>query len=175
MTKSARLNDLQMILLSAASARPDGDLLPLPDSIAGDRDRSGKPIAPLLKRGLVEERPVAVAAPFWRHSDGEQTGLFITDAGIALIAPDADSAPTSDVEAEDSAASATRAPTKTACVLELLRRDEGATLDALVAATKWLPHTTRAALTGLRKKGHAIDRDKIDGVTRYKIKPMVAE
>lgn len=175
MTKSLRLTDLQMILLSTASARPDGNLLPLPDSIAGDRDRADKAIAPLLKRRLVEERSVALAAPFWRESDGERTGLFITDAGIALIAPDADSAPASDVEVEDSGVPATRPRTKTALVLELLRRDEGATLDELVAATGWLPHITRAALTGLRKKGQAIGRDKIDGVTRYAIKPVVAE
>jgi hypothetical protein len=38
----------------------------------------------------------------------------------------------------------------------------------MVAATGWLPHTTRAALTGLRKKGYAIDSDKIDGVPTYR-------
>jgi Protein of unknown function (DUF3489) len=44
-------------------------------------------------------------------------------------------------------------------VIELLRRDHGATIDELIGATNWLPHTTRAALTGLRKRGHAITRD----------------
>jgi hypothetical protein len=38
----------------------------------------------------------------------------------------------------------------------------------MVAATCWLPHTTRAALTGLRKKGYAIDSDKVDGVRTYR-------
>lgn len=46
---------------------------------------------------------------------------------------------------------------KSAMVLALLERPEGATLDQLVAATGWLPHTTRAALTGLRKKGHVVE------------------
>jgi hypothetical protein len=46
--------------------------------------------------------------------------------------------------------------------------DEGATLDQMIAATGWLPHTTRAALTGLRKAGYAIDSDKIDGVRTYR-------
>jgi hypothetical protein len=50
----------------------------------------------------------------------------------------------------------------------LLLRDEGATLDQMIAATGWLPHTTRAALTGLRKKGYAIDSDKVDGVRTYR-------
>jgi hypothetical protein len=46
----------------------------------------------------------------------------------------------------------------------LLIRAEGATLDQMIEATCWLPHTTRAALTGLRKKGYVIDSDKVDGV-----------
>jgi hypothetical protein len=55
-------------------------------------------------------------------------------------------------------------------VIELLRRDHGATIDELIGATNWLPHTTRAALTGLRKRGYAITRDRSDGVTRYTIR-----
>ena len=52
--------------------------------------------------------------------------------------------------------SAPRDETKLARVLELLQRDCGATLEELIAATNWLPHTTRAALTGLRKRGYAV-------------------
>ena len=52
-------------------------------------------------------------------------------------------------------------------VLALLRRSDGASLDELVVATGWLPHTTRAALTGLRKKGHAIARVGETGASRY--------
>jgi hypothetical protein len=61
------------------------------------------------------------------------------------------------------------AASKTATVIALLQRADGATLGDLVAATGWLPHTTRAALTGLRKKGHAIGKTKVDGVTTYNI------
>jgi hypothetical protein len=50
----------------------------------------------------------------------------------------------------------------------LLLRDQGATLDDMIAATGWLPHTTRAALTGLKKKGYALSSDKIDGVRTYR-------
>ncbi len=55
-------------------------------------------------------------------------------------------------------------------VIELLRRDHGATIDQLIGATNWLPHTTRAALSGLRKRGHAITRDRSAGVTRYMLR-----
>src|SRR5208282_6685546 len=51
--------------------------------------------------------------------------------------------------------SAPRGGTKLAEVVELLQRDRGATIDELIDATGWLPHTTRAALTGLRKRGFA--------------------
>ena len=57
-------------------------------------------------------------------------------------------------------------PSKAAQVLAMLQRSEGATLDQLVAATGWLPHTARAALTGLKKKGHAITSEKIKGGSR---------
>ena len=61
----------------------------------------------------------------------------------------------------------TKPSTKSAAVLTLLQRDQGATLAEIVAATDWQPHTTRAMLTGLRKKGHAIERRKRDDVTCY--------
>lgn len=58
--------------------------------------------------------------------------------------------------------------TKSAIVIGLLTRSEGATLEAMVAATGWLPHTMRAALTGLKKKGMTISSEKVDGVRTYR-------
>lgn len=61
-------------------------------------------------------------------------------------------------------------PSSKICIAkELLHRSEGASLKELTDATNWLPHTMRAALTGLRKKGHAIERFSIDGTTRWRI------
>ena len=65
-------------------------------------------------------------------------------------------------------AGAPKAPSKQQQLAALLVRDEGATLNDMIAATGWLPHTTRAALTGLKKKGYAITSDKIDGVRTYR-------
>ncbi len=65
-------------------------------------------------------------------------------------------------------ARAPKLPSKQQQLAALLVRDEGATLDRMIAATGWLPHTTRAALTGLKKKGYAISSDKIDGVRTYR-------
>lgn len=54
-------------------------------------------------------------------------------------------------------------------MLGLLQREQGATLYELVEATGWQPHTTRAMLTGLRKKGHEIERRKRGDVTCYHV------
>ena len=54
------------------------------------------------------------------------------------------------------AGTALRRGTKIARVVELLQRDQGANLDELIAATGWLPHTARAALTGLRHRGYEV-------------------
>lgn len=60
-------------------------------------------------------------------------------------------------------------PGKSDAVLALLHREEGATLAELMAATGWLAHSTRAALTGLRKKGHSVERSKRGEATCYRI------
>ncbi|WP_370033322.1 DUF3489 domain-containing protein [Qipengyuania mesophila] len=54
-------------------------------------------------------------------------------------------------------------------VIALLKRKQGATVDQMVKATGWLPHTTRAAMTGLKKKGHTIERDKRGEMSCYRI------
>jgi hypothetical protein len=60
-------------------------------------------------------------------------------------------------------------PSKPQQILDLLNLDCGATLLELATLANWLPHSTRAYLTGLRKKGHVIDSDKVDGVRRYRL------
>ena len=73
--------------------------------------------------------------------------------------------------ATDSKTTAMAAPreAKIDQVIKLLKRKDGATLDQLVKATGWQPHTTRAAITGLKKKGYTIEREVVDGTSRYRI------
>lgn len=68
-------------------------------------------------------------------------------------------------------ARATKPQSKADLILGLLRREEGATLEQLVAATGWLPHTTRAALTGIKRKDHVLSSEKVDGVRTYRVAP----
>lgn len=71
------------------------------------------------------------------------------------------------------AAGATHSParpgSKIGKVVALLQRDGGATLEEMTKATGWQPHSARAALTGLKKKGHEITKSKRDDVTCYSI------
>ena len=62
--------------------------------------------------------------------------------------------------------------TKADKVIALLKCKQGATLEEMVQATGWLPHTARAAMTGLWRKGYVTDRNKVDGVSRYAITAM---
>ncbi|WP_374524601.1 DUF3489 domain-containing protein [Sphingopyxis sp.] len=59
--------------------------------------------------------------------------------------------------------------TKTARLLAMLRAPAGASTEEIGEALGWQQHTVRAALTGLRKKGHAIMRGKQVSVTTYRI------
>ena len=72
---------------------------------------------------------------------------------------------TTNVKPKTTPASDVTALKKTTIVEQLLTRQEGASLDDLTTATAWQPHSCRAFLTGLRKKGWVIDRTKRDDGT----------
>ena len=55
--------------------------------------------------------------------------------------------------------------TKVAKVHMMLKRPSGVTLDAICKATGWQRHSARAALSGLRKAGHEIERTAGQGRT----------
>ena len=51
-----------------------------------------------------------------------------------------------------------REHSKSSRLLNLMQTGTGASLDDMMEATGWQPHTVRAALTGLRKRGFVIER-----------------
>lgn len=174
MTNNPKLNDLQLVLLSTAARRDDGSLFPVAGSIAKDEDRVRKTVQSLIKRTLVQEGPTTDRRLAWREHHDQLIAVFISAAGRSLIDGTADGAePGAGDESasknEKASVDEVRKGSKKDLVLALLRRPDGATLDDLVTATRWLPHTTRAALTGLRKKGHAVEKTKRDGATCYRI------
>lgn len=170
-----RLSDLQLVLLSAAAQRDDGSLLPPPDSIGERTPAVDKAIKSLLRRGLAAELDASdISDPSPADCD-RLIGVRITAAGRAAIGAgqDGEEQNRSSDDLEDTTPPVSkpspRPLSKIGTVLSLLRGQEGATLDEIVAATGWLPHTTRAALTGLRKKGHSIAKGKRGDTTCYRI------
>lgn len=165
-----KLSDTQAILLASACQHADGSILPLPTSIKPGGG-AAKALAVLLRKQLAEEREFDGAATVHRTDGDIRFGLFVTAAGRTAIGMADSSEPTTDTTAAPTPAiaDAEKAPTKIAIVLALMARPNGALASELTETTGWLPHTMRAAITGLRKKGHAVERIKSDGVTGYRI------
>ena len=84
------------------------------------------------------------------------------DEATGKIAEGTTIATTAETAAAKPAKGTPREGTKIAQVINLLQRDPGATLDDLIAATGWLPHTARAALTGLRHRGYEVRLERGD-------------
>ena len=53
MARTTNLNDLQLILLSTASQREDGSVLPPPESLGDQQGRISKTLPTLLRRKLI--------------------------------------------------------------------------------------------------------------------------
>jgi hypothetical protein len=170
-----KLTDLDSILLSTAAQRDTGSLLPAPETVSGTGARLTKAIAGLVKRSLAEERETSDKLATHRVDGDVAYGLYITDAGNAAIGiTDGNVGDAGEALAPSLAALDTPRVTQAGTVLALLAREEGATLADLIAATGWLPHTTRAALTGLRKKGHVLEKSKRGDETCYRVAGIAA-
>ena len=76
----------------------------------------------------------------------------ITEIGLAALEP----AP--EPSAKPTPHNDPKPKTKKARLIELLNADEGVTVPDLAQALGWLPHTTRAALTGLKKDGITVQK-----------------
>jgi hypothetical protein len=180
MNLPAKLSDTQFAILVEASQRKDRCLI-APKTLKAAAAQ--KVAAKLLTAGLVREIKAKAGMEAWRRDQetGQAYSLKLTDAGLKAIAVDergSQSIPNTAVPQntnEESSkantaanmaaarsaiaaptATAPRQGTKIARVVELLQRNQGAKLEELIACTGWLPHTARAALTGLRHRGYDV-------------------
>jgi Protein of unknown function (DUF3489) len=181
---SVKLTDTQLVMMSAAAQRKDR-CLSAPATIKGAA--LTKVGVKLAKLGLAREIAAKPGVPIWRRDDaGHGYALKLTAAGVKAIAVDEGSQDTIEpseapqAQAKNVASpgeggrparvSAPRDGSKLALVIEHLQRADGATIIDLTEATGWLPHTTRAALTGLRKRGYAVIRERrVVGDSVYRI------
>ena len=174
---SVKLTDAQLVMMSAAAQRKDRCLSP-PATIKGAA--LGKVGVKLAKLGLAREIGAKPGVPIWRRDDaGQGYALKLTAAGLKPIVVDEESrdpiepsdapqrqaqnAADPDEDGHPARMAVPRDGSKLARVIDHLRRADGATLIDLTEATGWLRHTTRAALTGLRKRGYAVIRERIGG------------
>ncbi len=172
----SKLSDSQLVVLSAACQRPDRCVLPLPPNLKGGA--ASKVVNSLLAKGLVKEVRAKRDEPVWRTDDDrgrivlratraafEALGIDPTEAGSEDEAERA-----SDEQNAETADQSARRPKgkKRACEPSLERSKStdatprGATIDEIVKAFGWPPHTVRGAIAGALKKmlGSNVRSDK---------------
>jgi hypothetical protein len=177
-----KLSDTQLVILGAAAQRADLSVLPLPDSLKLKGGALAKVMDSLRNRGLIRvldtdggpervfitsEGMAAIGAE--TEDDEAPAGAVEPDAASAPAGTDA---PAGDAQAPietDSAAApaasgpegapgqaaakpTSRAGTKQALMIDMLKRPEGATVEQIAAATGWQHHTIRGAISGALKK-----------------------
>ncbi len=188
-------SDTQLVILSAAARRQDGTVLPLPRSLKVYKAAATTVLKSLLKKGLVAERPAAADEAHWRETrGGGRTVLVIANTGLQALGVDADEKtskqspstrpppkqlskragrkPTNPKPNGRTSPAAVRPGTKQALLIDLLKRKNGATIEKIVAATGWQPHSVRGAISGTLKKklGLMVTSQKPgDGPRRYRI------
>ena len=183
------LTDNQRALMEGAARREDRCFV-LPSNLKGGAAQ--KVAAKLIAEGFAKEIKAKAEAPVWRR-DGESDQVYslkLSAAGARAIGAGeqqkgtlddpkalASASPSDSVDSADSSRrspeggkAAPRDGSKLASVMALLRRSEGATILALTEATGWLPHTTRAAITGVRKRGYSVVLDRsVEGASVYRL------
>jgi hypothetical protein len=192
-----KLTDTQLVLLSAAAQHPEG-AIELASDLKGDAAK--KAVGKLLRDGLIEEIPAGAALPVWRRDDDAGAlGLRITPHGLTTIGVEAgvagqkaeeeprdaaDLAPTppsrrvaagmrkkSKGESLPESAKPRRRGSKQTRVLEMLHRQQGATIGAIMKATGWQQHSVRGFFAGVVRKrlGLTLVSDKTGTQRVYRI------
>ena len=161
-----KLTDTQAIILSAASQRDGHIALPLPDSLRGGA--ATKVVGAMLAKGFLEEVEADMrnGETVWRETgDGHGVTLVATDAGLAAIGIEPDSAEAKPTEDPEPKPRKPREGTKQATLIAMLRAPDGATIAEIMDATGWQSHTVRGAMSGSLKKklGLEVTSERVDG------------
>jgi len=178
------LSDTQLVVLSAACQRPDRSVYPLTTKLPGGA--AAKVLGSLLNKNLIKEVQAKREDTVWREDKKRgrltlrATPAALKALGIDEASDESETETTADAEAKParagksgkSKARGTRADSKQAKLIEMLKTPKGATIDEIVKALDWQPHTVRGAIAGALKKklGLNVTSEKIEGRGRvYRI------
>jgi hypothetical protein len=185
-TKPVTLSANQSAVLTHAIEHPQGKLDWFPDTIKGGARQ--KVIEALFTRGLVighggdwivtDAAYDALGRP---RPAAQVTAEAATPSGENAVKPSRKTARKAATPKPDAAAASdaprTRANSKQAQVIAMLRRPEGATIQQICDATEWQAHTVRGTFAGAFKKKLklTITSDKAEGGVRvYRIQEAEA-
>ena len=150
-----KLTETQTTILNAGAQRPENIALPLPKGLAGAAAKMA--VTKMIEHGWLQEVDANIrrGEPLWRETgDGHGTTLVVTDAGLLAIGIEPVVVKTV-VAIREHAAKAVasesptpRSGTKQAMLIAMLQAPGGATMEEITAATKWLEHTARGAMSG---------------------------
>ncbi|WP_112311396.1 DUF3489 domain-containing protein [Pseudogemmobacter bohemicus] len=174
-----KLTETQTIILIAGAQRPENIALPLPKGLAGAAAKMA--VSKMIEHGWLQEVDANLRRnePLWRETgDGHGTTLVVTDAGLLAIGIEPVLVKTvaairqHAADAAEATKPTPRAGTKQAMLITMLRAPEGATMEEVTAATQWLAHTARGAMSGAlgKKLGLVVTSAKEEGRGRvYRI------
>jgi hypothetical protein len=167
-----QLSDTQTIILSRAAQNMDRIALPLPENLRGGA--AAKVVGAMLAKGFLEEveADTRKGEPLWRETgDGHGVTLIATNAGLAAIGIELEDTAAEPIDKAAPEAHTPRKCTKQEALIAMLRAEGGATIDEIVAALEWQPHTARGAMSGALKKrlGLTITSEKEERGRVYKI------
>jgi hypothetical protein len=187
MTKSKTFTVAQLLVLTTAAQRPNHLILPMPAKLRVRGGAQRNLLATLLKMELAEEFPIDDASVAWRTDEADHhLALRLTNAGLtaagfpergttvsgegshpqeASVAATSEAVPTDTPSVEPKIGSPTG---KLGQMLQAISAETGATLTEITTLTNWLPHTARAAVTGLRQRGFPIQLVEHDGRKAYR-------
>jgi hypothetical protein len=152
-----KLTTTQRNMLCVAAQREDRCIEPSPD-LRGSVARAFA--TKLIDAGLAREIRAKDGMRVWRHDkDGDRNySLKLTASGIKNGLSEADVIQSSTNVRSNSTSASPREFSKLSQVVLMLSKEGGSTIEEVSKAMDWLPHTTRATLTGLRKRGIRIIR-----------------
>lgn len=175
------LNDTALTILTNAAGRDNRRVLPLPE-LKAPSVAVQKTITKLLANGLIEE----ISTSRDDETDGNTTLIVITAAGLNAIGMADETVVSGHKPAKRATRrkvtlrgtkAAKRAPrarvgdTKQDAVIALLRRQQGASIEEMMAATDWQAHSVRGFMSGALKNrlGLAVvsEKDEKTGERRY--------